>query len=62
MQSTAKLYIEKRPKAKSTAPTMSVAQCTPETSLPKTMNTENAMTNALVAFMSNGLFDLRPTW
>ena len=41
---------------------MSVAQWTPETSLPAAMNAENATASTVVACLSEGLSDLLLTW
>ena len=62
MYVTANWYIAKRPEAKSTEPMMSVAQWTPETSLPTTIRSENATTNTVTTFLSTKLPDLLCTW
>ena len=60
--STAPRYSMYKAPASRTDPTMSVAQCTPETCLPATMKAENTMTNIAVALLGDALSDLLPTW
>ena len=60
--STAQRYSMNKAPASRADPTMSVAQCTPETNLATTMNAENAVTNIVVAFLRAGLFALLSTW